>query len=578
VADNQSQYNGSETVYYEWISSDGTNFFNKLYQHSFRESGKYKIKLIGSTSEGCADSTEKLVEVYPQGKSKVIILDTIQCLRGNRFNFGNESRVDGSRFAILRWNFGNGYIDTIYTTSPVVFEYGDTGTFKVELITTTENLCTDTSFGFVRVVEMPNAELLQNSVSACFNQQAFEFYDVSNRILGYNNEWIFDKQTVRKQDTLFPQFSKPGKYRVSLVAKTKFGCSDTASRWAVVNDVPQARIAVNTNEQCLAKNDFLFTNVSRSFSNPDEFWDFGDGSIGTGSEINQSYTDPGFYLVELIVENDSLCADTANMTVNVNPMPEAALSIPPVCVNQPSLIESNAYIETGEIVNYQWNLGDGGNSVDTIPNQTYKRPGKYYVRLEMTSDKGCFSKFLDSTEVYPNPVSYFTDETQRATILAPEVYLVDSSTDGVTYEWDMNDGSDFYSDYEVKHNYSDTGIYRVRLVVASAEGCLDTSYKEVRVWPDYNILLPTAFSPNDDEINDEYHIRGNHHSVRSARWTVYNSDGIMVFESQNINESWNGTRFNSSEELPSGEYQIILLVTDVYGKQAQFNQKVTIVR
>lgn len=578
VADNQSQYSGTENINYTWIASDGTKMNNTLFQHQFSNPGKYKLKLIGVTSEGCSDSIDKPIEVYPQGESKMVVLDSLQCLRGNQFKFGNESRVDGSRFAILSWNFGNGYIDTMYTSTPVVFEYSDTGYFRVELITTTENLCTDTSFGYVKVVEMPEAKLLQNTVSACFNQQTFEFYDVSNRNIGLFNEWLFDKQIVNNVDTLRPHFIQPGKYKVSLISKTIYGCSDTTHRFAVVNEIPSARIAVNNNEQCLAENDFYFSNISSSFSNPDEFWDFGDGSFGTGAEINQYYTDPGTYTVELVVENDSLCSDTARMPVIVNPTPEASLSIPAVCVNQPSDIVSNASIVSGSIVSYQWDLGDGGNSADSLPTQTYKRPGKFYVRLEMNSDKGCTAGFLDSTEVYSNPTAYFTLQTPRATILNPEIYVVDSSTNASTYEWDMNDGSDLYFDYEVKHNYLDTGVYNVRLVVASAEGCLDTFYRSVQVWPDYNILLPTAFSPNNDFFNDEYHIRGNHHSVRAANWMVYNSEGIKVFESQNIQDSWNGKLFNGSEELPSGEYELVLFVTDVFGKQAQFNQKVSIVK
>ena len=180
--------------------------------------------------------------------------------------------------------------------------------------------------------------------------------------------------------------------------------------------------------------------------------------------------------------------------------------------------------------------------------------------------------------MYSNPEAYFTIQTERATILNPEIYVLDSSTNASTYEWDMNDGSDFYYDYEVKHTYQDTGLYQVRLVVASTEGCLDTFSRTIQVWPDYNILLPTAFSPNDDQFNDEYHVRGNHHSVRAANWIVYNFEGIRVFESKNIEDSWNGKLYNGSEELPAGEYELVLFVTDIYGKQAQFNQKVTIVK
>ena len=135
-----------------------------------------------------------------------------------------------------------------------------------------------------------------------------------------------------------------------------------------------------------------------------------------------------------------------------------------------------------------------------------------------------------------------------------------------------------YDEYEVYHTYQDTGNYQVRLVVASWESCYDTTMRTVRVWPDYNILLPTAFSPNNDGVNDVYHIRGNHHSITTANWIVYTEDGIKVFESNNIDEAWNGQLMNNGEPLPMGNYQLNLVVKDMYGNQNQFNEKIAIIR
>jgi gliding motility-associated-like protein len=153
---------------------------------------------------------------------------------------------------------------------------------------------------------------------------------------------------------------------------------------------------------------------------------------------------------------------------------------------------------------------------------------------------------------------------------------LDSSSNAATYEWDFGDGSDFAFDYEAIHEYADTGLYKTRLVVSSADGCLDTTYANVRVWPDFNILLPTAFSPNGDLSNDAYRIRGNHHSIAIAEWQIYTDDGIKVFESNDITASWDGT-FNE-QPLPMGNYQLVLIVKDIFGKQAQFNEKISLVR
>jgi gliding motility-associated-like protein len=88
--------------------------------------------------------------------------------------------------------------------------------------------------------------------------------------------------------------------------------------------------------------------------------------------------------------------------------------------------------------------------------------------------------------------------------------------------------------------------------------------------------LPTAFSPNGDLSNDAYRIRGNHHSIVIAEWQIYTDDGIKVFESNDITASWDGT-FNE-QPLPMGNYQLVLIVKDIFGKQAQFNEKISLVR
>jgi gliding motility-associated-like protein len=514
--------------------------------------------------------------VYPQGISDVRILDTVQCLYGNDFSFGNDSKITGASFSIMSWNFGDGIIDTAYRTEPISHSYNDTGIYQVELISTTEHLCTDISTGFVRVVPMPVAKLSLNQYGYCFNEQQFELVDVSVKDSTSANRWIYGNSESDNLDTLRPTFDRVGKYRVRLVEYTNFGCSDTTETMLVVNKIPMARIAVNINEQCLEKNEFLFRNASIDADEPMEFWDFGDGAFGSGNEVNQTYSESGDFEVILVVENDSNCLDTAMLSVRVNPTPEAALLIDPSCEGQPVNIASGSSISEGFINQYEWNMGDGRNYFFEQPEHTYNKPGKYYVTLAMTSDEGCYAKYIDSTNVYANPTAQMSAFTQRATILKPQVTFLDSSVDAASYEWDFGDGSDFAFDYEAIHEYADTGLYKTRLVVSSADGCLDTTYANVRVWPDFNILLPTAFSPNGDLSNDAYRIRGNHHSIAIAEWQIYTDDGIKVFESNDITASWDGT-FNE-QPLPMGNYQLVLIVKDIFGKQAQFNEKISLVR
>ena len=579
-ATNNSIYNGVETVDYVWYASDGFTKTVTDFYHNFTDPGKFEIKLIGTTTEGCADSISKMITIFPQGKSKITIIDSVQCLKGNDFIFGNESRVDGARFALMSWDFGGVFVDTVFSISPNRFQFPAVGKYDVTLITTTEYLCQDTSKGTIEVVPMPAAKMKVNDVSHCINEQVFEYTDVSTKPTGYTNEWLYDKKIKNNLDTLRPMFGLPGIYNISLVVKTDFGCTDTSKSIARVLEIPKTRINVNNNEQCLEVNHFEFANAY-GVSDNQVFWDFGDSSFGSGMEITQNYINAGDYLVTMIVENDSACVDTSKLNIRVNPTPEADLYIESSCLGVPIYIESNTSITDGKISSFLWNMGDGTNYNLELPSHYYRNAGKYYITLALNSDKGCFGEYKDSINVFENPYSGISVLSERPTILENEVSMMSWSfaRDSLGLEWDFGDMSDFFFDsLAVTHKYTDTGNYTVRLVAVSKKGCRDTFYENVRIWPDYNILIPTAFSPNGDFINDEFHVRGNHHSVVNASWRLYTEDGIQVFESTDITEGWNGKYQNTGEDLPMGNYQFVLIVKDMYGNQEQFTEKISIVR
>ncbi len=580
--DNSTTYNGTEQLNYTWRFSDGdVSYLNKI-EKSFSTDGKKTITLYAVTSEGCADSITKSVNVYPQGKSQIQLFDSIQCLKGNKFTFGNLSRLEGEKFAILSWNFGDGTIDTVLSVKPVTYEYYDTGVFQVELITTTENLCQDRSFGVVKVVPMPDASYSQSAVSYCLNDQQFEFAAKPVESNVALSKWEIEKKSIQNVDTLKYAFQYPGKYSVKYMLFTNYGCSDTAITKAIVNEAPIAKILSDKIEQCLENNKFNFTNLSSGNSVPDESWIFHDGpylDLRTGSSQEVVYEYPGKQLVELIVENDSSCSDTASTFVTVNPYASASIQIANVCQNTYSEIKANATISSGNIKSYEWNLGDGRNTVDSTPNHKYAYAGKYYINLTLKSDKGCQSKFIDSTTVFANPIARIVTLTQRATILQDTIHFMDSSDNAATYEWTFGDALNSIS-YESspKNGFGDTGNFNVQLVVSSADGCNDTTTKIVRVWPDFNLLFPTAFSPNFDNLNDDYNVVGHFHSIKNFMMSIYDQNGIKVFESNDIKNAWNGKMMNEGYELPSGSYETIVRVKDIYNKQFNFTKKISLIR
>jgi gliding motility-associated-like protein len=92
------------------------------------------------------------------------------------------------------------------------------------------------------------------------------------------------------------------------------------------------------------------------------------------------------------------------------------------------------------------------------------------------------------------------------------------------------------------------------LHVASGNGC-GTATDDVFVRVFKKIIVPNAFSPNDDAINDKWIIDGLDTYPESVT-EVYNRWGQMVFRSKGYSVAWNGTY--NGKPLPVGTYYYII--------------------
>lgn len=75
-----------------------------------------------------------------------------------------------------------------------------------------------------------------------------------------------------------------------------------------------------------------------------------------------------------------------------------------------------------------------------------------------------------------------------------------------------------------------------------------------------NLYFPTAFSPNGDQINDTFKIKGNLGTLASFEFYIYDRLAHEVFHSNDPKDFWDGTL--NGNPLPSGTYQYALKATN----------------
>jgi gliding motility-associated-like protein len=89
--------------------------------------------------------------------------------------------------------------------------------------------------------------------------------------------------------------------------------------------------------------------------------------------------------------------------------------------------------------------------------------------------------------------------------------------------------------------YDNNGRFPVMLVVKNEMGCIDTVYKIVEIEEDVNVYIPNTFTPNDDNINDVFNIKGIGLKSEGYYMEVFDRWGTLVYSTKDINKGWDGT-------------------------------------
>jgi len=174
-------------------------------------------------------------------------------------------------------------------------------------------------------------------------------------------------------------------------------------------------------------------------------WDFGNGN--TSNTLNHStiYNSLGYYNVSLVVTTDNGCVDTVTKITKVNSLPVINFLSDLTEGCQPLFVTftDNSIVDSGNIVLWNWNFGNGINSNSNI-NQvstTYLNSGTYNVTLSVLSNSGCSSSLTipNMITVYPRPVADFLAEPSIANIIEPRIQFIDNSTNAAFWNWDFGD-------------------------------------------------------------------------------------------------------------------------------------------
>ncbi|MFH2141770.1 MAG: PKD domain-containing protein [Bacteroidota bacterium] len=305
----------------------------------------------------------------------------------------------------------------------------------------------------------------------------------------------------------------------------------------------------------------------------------------SGNTITLPYTDypQGNITYEILAsDNCGSPTDQASVDIIVNPlppvsfMPDTTQGCKPLTVN---------FVEISPVSGqtYNWNFGDD-NSYNTSnlkdPQHIYEYDGNFTVSLTVTSVKGCKNTKVnaDLITVYPIPNAKFIADPEVASIIKPIIFFENLTTGAENFHWMFGDG-DSSLNFSPFHQYAASeGTYIVELRVESEFGCKDTIFNSVIIRDEYTFYAPTAFSPDNDLVNDEFFITGHGIDENKYQLLIYDRWCEVIFDTKDVNGKWNGKAKNGNKKCETGTYIWTAIFKDKQGIEHQESGAVTIIR
>jgi len=254
---------------------------------------------------------------------------------------------------------------------------------------------------------------------------------------------------------------------------------------------------------------------------------------------------------------DDCTVSTSMMTITFGPSPGVSVGADKgVCIEDASVpITGKILIPGGG----KWSSPTGGtfSPSDTVSNATYiptaadKQNGSVKLTLTANNAGQCFipSEFMTVKFIPPPTVNAGgTRYVLRGHTITLEPVV---SEDSVTYLWSPSIG---INNVTAKNPVITGDIDRYyTLQVTDSRGCVSYSQSQIIVSPE--LIVPNAFTPNGDGINDYWDIKGLI-AYTNATVDIFNRYGTKLFHSVGYPNPWDG-KYNG-QELPMGTYYYVI--------------------
>ena len=309
-----------------------------------------------------------------------------------------------------------------------------------------------------------------------------------------------------------------GTYNVSV--KDANNCSNTTSATLTINVNPTVNLGLDYTGCGGTSATFDAANTGSTY-----LW----SDASTGQTI--SVTTDGVYSVIISSANNCKGYDTVQATFIPVPTLEIGADVN-LCAGESKVITA--------VVNPSSSIVTWGNSSTNTLSYTASTGGMVYAN----ANNGGICSAKDSLEVFIHDAPKVTGiKDTTVCFLSVHELTIDAGPSATQYNW--SDGQSGQSITITKD-----GRYTVDLI--STYGCKSTDAVTISEDCPSSIYAPTAFTPNNDGTNDKFYVKGE--NIYDFELFIFNRWGEVIFHSKDMNEGWNGKKYNDMHDAQVDVY------------------------
>ncbi|NVO19422.1 MAG: PKD domain-containing protein [Bacteroidetes bacterium] len=475
--------------------------------------------------------------------------------------------------ATYSWNFGDG---TTGSGEYITHTFPASGTYNVTLSTITPDSCMDNTIQSVTVYDSIPPSTCDNYISISnVNGLLISAYGGMINQQSASYSWNFGDGSTAGGINVEHTYASSGTYTISLTTVTTANCTDITYMPVTVIDSLPAPCVNNFNSYP----NQLSVNFSGWFPNQQTgtfSWSFGDGTSGSGQNVNHVYAGYGSYNVTLSTLTTDSCADVTTKTITL-------IDSTTICSTYfiaqagTNLLEVNFQgFHFPQIPStYTWGFGDGSSGTGQTINHTYSVAGNYLVTLTSTDTSGCTSQSMLQVMVGTYNYSLLQGRIfangQSITACQVQLYSQDPAGGIALIQTTVPDSANYYFFQQVP-----SGIYYILATPFAGSTCasqfLPTYFGDEYLWENSTaIMLGVANNPYDINLAPYDSIGGGAGTINGQINTggksvlLANEEVLLIDNAGNVVRiTYTDSQGNYSfESLPLGDYQVYPNITGI---------------